>query len=78
MGTLDALINMPRMDKGTQDKHPAVRYRRAKRVTVTSNERVVVSPDGELAGVLPATMEIVPRALRIVTGHDPRVLGETI
>ena len=76
MGPVDSLINIPRMYKGTQDKHPAVRYRRAKRVTVTSNERVVVSPDGELAGVLPATMEIVPKALRIVTGPDPRVVRD--
>ncbi len=78
MGPLDSLINIPRMYEGTQDKHPAVRYRRAKCVTVTSKERVVVSPDGELAGILPATMEIVPRALRIVSGPDPRVVGGSL
>lgn len=74
MGPIDSLINIPRMYRGTQDKHPAVRYQQAKRVTVSSSERVVVSPDGELAGVLPATMEIVPRAIRIVTGPNPRVV----
>lgn len=75
MGPIDFLINISRMYRGTQEKHHAVRYRQAKRVRITSNDRVVVSLDGELAGVLPATIEIVPRAIRIVAGPDPRIVG---
>ena len=75
MGPIASLVNIPRMYRGTQDAHPALRYRRGKRVTVSSPERVVVSPDGELAGVLPATLEIVPRAIRVVMGPNPRVVG---
>ena len=75
MGLIDFLINIPRIYRGTHEKHPAVRYCRAKRVRITSNDRVVVSTDGELAGVLPATIEIVPRAIRVVTGPDPRIVG---
>jgi len=75
MGPIASLLNIPRMYRGTQDAHPAVRYRRGKRVTVRSEERVVVSPDGEVAGVLPATLEIVPKAIRAVLGPNPRVGG---
>lgn len=75
LGPIDSLLNIPRMYRGTHDQHPAVRYARATRIHVTSKNRVVVSPDGELAGVLPATVEVVPQALRIVTGPDPRVLA---
>jgi len=75
MGLLDTLRNIPKMYQGTQLEHPAVHYRRAKCVTVSAGDRVAVSPDGEVAGVLPATMEVVPKALRVVVGPDPRVVN---
>lgn len=76
MGLLDTLYSIRRIYQGTQLEHPAVHYRRARRVTVTSSERVAVSADGECLGVLPATMEVVPKALRVVTGPNPRVAGD--
>jgi diacylglycerol kinase family enzyme len=35
-------------------------------VYATSDERVLLEIDGEAAGTLPATFEIIPAALRVV------------
>jgi YegS/Rv2252/BmrU family lipid kinase len=72
LGPLASLLNIPRMYRGTQDRHPAVRYLQAKRVHVTCAQPVRPGPDGETTGFLPATLEVVPRAIRAVTGPDPR------
>jgi YegS/Rv2252/BmrU family lipid kinase len=73
LGTLGSLIAAARLYSGTHGEHPAVRYLRAKHVTVTAREPVYAGPDGEVAGQLPATLEVVPRAIRAVTGPKPRV-----
>jgi len=43
-----------------------VSYFRAKRITVSSEKRILVNLDGELAGQLPATFEVIPGALNVV------------
>ncbi len=73
LGPVASLLNIPRMYRGTQDAHPAVKYLRAKRVRVTCAQRVNAGPDGEVTGHLPATLEVVPRAVLAVTGPNPRV-----
>lgn len=47
------------------DKPDLVRPYRAKRVTLRSPERVLINLDGEQPGTLPATVEVVPGAIRI-------------
>lgn len=76
LNAFDSLVNVPRMYRGTQDRHPAVRYLRAKSVSVTCEAPVYAGPDGELAGQLPARMEVAPGAVRVVTGPNPRVVEE--
>lgn len=73
LGPVASLLNVPRMYRGTQDTHPAVKYLRARRVRVTCAERVMAGPDGEVTGRLPATLEVVPSAVLAVTGASPRV-----
>ncbi len=73
LGTVSSLAASLRLYSGTHGEHPAVTYRRAKRVTISAASRIAASPDGELAGILPATIEVLPRAVRVVTGPNPRV-----
>ena len=50
-------------------KHPKVEYFRtetAEVVTVDADKEVLVQTDGEMAGRLPLTCSVVPRALRVV------------
>lgn len=78
LGAVGSLLNVPRMYRGTQDRHPAVRYMRAKTVNVVCDQRVLAGPDGELAGRLPARMEVVPKAVRVVTGPNPRIVEASV
>ncbi len=64
-GFLESLLNLPRLKRGTHLTHPKVRSYRGKKVAVRSDEEVLVEVDGEVLGTLPATFEIIPRALRI-------------
>ena len=73
LGTVSSLVASLRLYSGTHGEHHAVHYLRAKRVTVTARDTVYCGPDGEVTGHLPATLEILPRAIRAVTGPNPRV-----
>lgn len=74
MGIVSSLLNVPRLYRGTQDEHPDVRRFQGKKLTVDADERILATPDGEVAGCLPATIEIVPQAVRLVTGPNPPVV----
>lgn len=74
LGAIGTLLSIWRLYQGTLEKHPAIHRMQAKRITLESPERVLVSPDGELAGQLPATVEVVPSAIRLVTGPNPPVV----
>jgi len=73
LGTIGSLVAATRLYSGTHGNHPAVRYLRAKKVTVSARDAIYCGPDGEVAGQVPATLEVLPRALRAVTGPSPRV-----
>ncbi len=51
---------------GRLDKLTAARRSQAARVTLSSGSRVLLQLDGESAGELPATLSILPRALRVI------------
>lgn len=60
---LDELVNMKDGDYSDEDK---IFYLQVRKVSLASKERdVTVTIDGEPIGVLPATFEIMPRALTI-------------
>lgn len=57
----------PRVYRGTHVTHPAVVQRRARRVRLDAPE-VTAYADGERLAALPVTCDIVPGALRVLTG----------
>lgn len=57
---------LPKLYRGAHQGHPAVRYARAKRITITSSEQLRLNLDGEATGEAPATITVVPRALPII------------
>lgn len=73
LSAIGSLIAATKLYSGTHGDHPAVRYLRAKHLTVSACDTTYCGPDGEVAGHLPATLDVLPRALRVVTGPSPRV-----
>jgi diacylglycerol kinase (ATP) len=59
----------PSVFRGTHVRHPKVRTLRGRTVKMEADRRIQVYADGEPVGPLPATFEIVPRAIRVVV--DP-------
>ena len=58
--------------RGEMMKRPdLVRYLRGREVKITSPVQTLVAIDGEVPGKLPATLRVVPAALRIVVGNLP-------
>ncbi len=60
----------PSVFSGRHVEHPAVSVHRAARVTVAADRPLAVFADGEPAGGLPAGIEIVPAALRVLAAAD--------
>ena len=63
IGFLECLMNLPRLKRGTHLEHPKVKVRRGQRIMARANVPVQIEADGDLVGCLPATFEIIPRAL---------------
>jgi diacylglycerol kinase (ATP) len=60
---LDDLVNLKEGDYSTEDD---IIYKQAKTVSITSKERnVTVAVEGEPIGILPATFQVLPKALAI-------------
>jgi len=66
LGFFQALANLRRFTKGEHLTHPKVKYGRARSVSATSDEEVLVEMDGEVVGVLPATFRIIPGAIKVL------------
>ncbi len=64
-GTLEVILNTPRLYNGTILAHPKVSEYRGKTVTVEPKQRMLIEADGELIGPGPATFRIHPGALRL-------------
>lgn len=63
-----ALKNVKALYEGRLLEFPDdVRFFRAARITARSDQRVLISMDGEQPGQLPAAIEIIPKAINIVT-----------
>lgn len=60
---LDELVNMKDGNYSQEDK---IYYRQVRKVSLVSKERdVTVMIDGKPIGILPATFEVIPNALRV-------------
>ena len=58
--------NFPTVFRGTHLKHPKVSSLRAARIEISADRDFEVYADGEHVGPLPATFEVVPKALSVV------------
>jgi diacylglycerol kinase (ATP) len=65
MGAIKRLLNFPKIYSGKHISSSAFSVRRCKKLTVSSEERVPVSADGEVIGRLPCTIELIPHALKV-------------
>ena len=66
MSRLELLRWVPRAYRGEHLKHPRIQYLQARKVTLRSNVPMELFGDGEFLQELPATIEVLPRALRVV------------
>jgi diacylglycerol kinase (ATP) len=64
----------PKVFRGTHVRHPAVRMARAARVGVEADRRVLVYADGERIGPAPALFQVLPGALPVVVGPNPKAV----
>jgi len=73
MSKLELLRWVPSAYRGQHLAHPRIEYFQASAVTLTSPSRLELFGDGEFIQALPATIEVVPRALRVIVRADPGV-----
>lgn len=72
----DALRSLPLIYRGGLESRPdVVSFTRGKIIRVESPEQTKINTDGEVPGILPATIEMLPRAIRVLTGpkYDRRL-----
>lgn len=70
IGFLDALRTLPKLYTGRlSERRDVVKYLRARTIALRSSEPVDVEVDGECVGYLPATVKIVPGAIRLTKSH---------
>lgn len=62
----EVLANIHKLYNGTLATHAKVTCLQGRRVELTSPERVLIDADGESPGLLPATFEILPAALKLI------------
>lgn len=67
LSRLEFLRWVPRTYRGGHLNHPGIRYLQARKVTLRAATRTELFGDGEFLQELPATIEVLPRALRVVT-----------
>jgi len=63
---LELLRWVPRAYRGEHLAHPRILYFQARRVTLETTSRLELFGDGEFMQELPATIQVAPRALRVI------------
>jgi YegS/Rv2252/BmrU family lipid kinase len=66
VGKLRYLANLPKVFKGTHVENPEVVVRRATEVRIEADRQFAVYADGDHLADLPATIRVLPRALRVL------------
>jgi len=66
LGKLELLRWVPRAYRGVHLGHPRIIYFQARQVSSSATSRLELFGDGEFMQELPATIEIVPRALPVI------------
>lgn len=63
---LELVRNLPLLYRGEHVHHPAIEIHRARRVTISSPDRMELFGDGEYLQTIPVTIEVIPQALRVI------------
>jgi YegS/Rv2252/BmrU family lipid kinase len=63
---IEILLNLPRVVAGTHLNHQKVAAYRVPALRLESEDGALVQADGEVVGQLPARVDILPRALRLI------------
>lgn len=63
---IELLVNLPRVLAGTHLGHEKVAIYRAPSLWLESDEDALVHADGDVVGHLPAQVDVLPRALRLI------------
>jgi diacylglycerol kinase (ATP) len=66
LGRLELLRWVPRAYRGEHLNHPRIKYVQARKITLSATSRMELFGDGEFLQELPATIEVLPRALRVI------------
>lgn len=66
LGRMELLSLLGKIYKGGHTDHPKVKFTRGTRVTATANLPVAFHLDGDVAGSLPVTFELLPGALDVI------------
>lgn len=69
LSTLEVILNWPKAYRGTHLSHPKVRHLRAKTIVAepaNPADEILIDLDGESPGQLPATFQIIPKALPVL------------
>ncbi|HYG59649.1 MAG TPA: hypothetical protein VD902_16415, partial [Symbiobacteriaceae bacterium] len=66
LGPMELINLVGKIYKGGHVGHPKVQFRRGKRLVATASQPVAFHLDGDVAGNLPVTFEILPGALDVI------------
>ena len=66
LGRLELLRWVPRAYRGEHLNHPRIKYFQARKITLRSAGQMELFGDGEFLQQLPASVEVLPRALRVI------------
>jgi YegS/Rv2252/BmrU family lipid kinase len=72
VGKFRFLANLPKVFKGTHVNEPEVNVERAQTVRITADRPFSVYADGDPIADLPATVTVLPRALRVIVAASGR------
>jgi diacylglycerol kinase (ATP) len=72
IGRLELLRWFPRAYRGEHLRHPRIKYLQARKITLRSAVRMELFGDGEFLQELPVTIEVLPRALQVISPGKPK------
>ncbi len=76
LGRLQILANLPKVYRGRHENHPRFSAFKAKKVIISSREKLQTMCDGELGGYTPSSIRVHSSALQVIVGSrngDQRV-----
>lgn len=66
IGKFDLILNLPRVYRGKHLNHPKIWHRKAKKVTIESDQKTLVNLDGEQPGIVEAEFMLLPKAVTVL------------